>query len=254
MSSEIKLVTSTPNEKASWVGLRDLARIMPTGWSLAGGTLVRLHGVERHARFPRATTDIDIILDIRAYPESKTKIGPALSECGFKVPLPPNPANQDHRWERIVEGEPGVKAQIDVLAPSGLGAHTNEQKFPGIGRLLTTRGGQLGIDRSEMVNVCVDSEFNVTVSRPDLVGALYEKCSAILNTGDANKVRHFEDINFLTTLFERGDRAELQKLRKKELKRIASSLRVTIDSLAGNVNRRTYQMLDFTEHCLSQRC
>lgn len=58
MSSEIELVTSTPNEKASWVGLRDLARIMPTGWSLAGGTLVRLHGVERDARFPRATTDI----------------------------------------------------------------------------------------------------------------------------------------------------------------------------------------------------
>ena len=235
----IQLSTTNPNERASWEGLRDLAEALPLGWSLAGGTLVRLHTTERNAAFTRSTTDIDLILDIRAHPKTKHNVGYALSECGFRICHPPNPSGHDHRWERVVEGEPNIKAQIDVLAPSGLRPDIYDQKFPGIGRLLPTRGAQFGIDRSERVTVIVDHQLRLTVNRPDAIGALYEKCSALMNHGDPDKHRHYEDINQLCALLNLEDRRALETLSQKELKRLGWGIEQTISALETRASERT---------------
>ncbi|WP_301925012.1 hypothetical protein [Corynebacterium glaucum] len=238
----IRLFTTDPSERASWEGLRDLAEVLPLGWSLARGTLVRLHTTERNAASTRSTTDIDLILDIRAHPRTKHNVGHALSGCGFRIAQPPNPAGHDHRWERPVAGERDIKAQIDVLAPSGLRPSTYEKKFPGIGRLLATRGAQFGIDRSELVTVTVDDELTLTVNRPDAIGALYEKCSALLNHSDTKKRRHYEDINQLCAVLDFEDRQALGDLRQKELKRLSWGIEQTIIALGTQTDERTQRV------------
>lgn len=59
----VRFQTTDPREAASWEGLADLAALMPSGWSLAGGGLVRLPAAERGSPHSRATRDIDLILD-----------------------------------------------------------------------------------------------------------------------------------------------------------------------------------------------
>ncbi len=231
MSKRVHLDTSVAAERASWEGLRDLARILPDGWTLAGGTLVRLLAVERGGRFQRSTTDIDLILDIRAYPRTKELIGPALRRAGFTIPPPPNPAGKDHRWIRPVPGRDGVEASIDILAPSFLGPRIDDTQFPGVGRLLATRGAQFGIDRSEKVTVIVDDEFEVALRRPDVLGALYEKCSALKNIGEFSFDRHYEDIALLVTLLDIDDMESLGTLRRRQLSRIRSGVVQAISSL-----------------------
>lgn len=227
----IRLSTVHPSEKASWVGLRDLSEVMPEGWSLAGGSLVRLHAIERGAENSRSTKDIDIILDIRQHPRTKNKVGPALQSCGFRVPTPPNPNGRDHRWVRPTEEDDDVRAVIDVLVPSFLGDRTLRATFPGVGRLLATRGAQFGIDHSEVVSVEVDGEFAIRLSRPDLIGALYEKCSALLNVGDTNPTRHYEDIALLASLLTVGERRTILDLKTKQKARLYGGLEKTVLNL-----------------------
>lgn len=224
----IRLDTGTPSEKASWRGLRDLSMVLPNGWSLAGGSLVRLHALERGAPFLRSTNDIDLILDIRQHSGLKYQVGPALRQCGFKVPVPPNPSGKDHRWIRPEAGFGDVTAVIDVLAPSFLGERTLDRSFPGVGKLLATRGAQFGLDRVKTVTVDVDEQFEVAVHRPDLVGALYAKSSALLNTGDADKSRHYEDIDLLAGLAEPADLQAIRGLRARQLRRLRNGLHATI--------------------------
>lgn len=210
------LQTADDRERASWQGLAEISERMPKGWSLAGGSLVRLHIAERGGTGGRSTRDIDLILDVRAEPRSTDRIVQVLKEIGF-APDGLNPAGHDHRWVR--DG-----AQIDILAPDFLGPRL-EWKHPGLGKLLATRGAQFGLDRTETVRVAVD-DLEFSVRRPNLIGALYEKCSALLILMDSDKARHLGDIALLPELVAQSprDRRELLALNPKQLKRVRSGL------------------------------
>lgn len=144
-SAAVRIFAADPRERASWFGLADIAEVMPTGWSLAGGSLVRLHLQERRGGGGRATRDVDLILDVRAEPTSIRRMSGALRRVGF-APDGMNPSEQHHRWSR---GD----AQIDVLTPDFLGPRLLDRRHPGFGRLLPTRGAQLGLDRTEAIPV-----------------------------------------------------------------------------------------------------
>lgn len=205
---------------------------MPAGWSLAGGSLVRLHLAERHGDGGRSTRDIDVILDVRAHPWSIDKMVTVLRDAGF-APDGLNPSGHDHRW---VRGD----AQIDVLTPDFLGPNLLDRKFPGLGKLLPTRGAQFGLHRSERVRVRID-DFELDVNRPDLVGALYEKCSALLVPLDTDKERHLTDIGLLTELVAPDDRRQLLALRPREKQRVIRGLR-RASVLHGIDARRVFLM------------
>ncbi|UEJ81512.1 hypothetical protein Bra3105_11735 [Brachybacterium halotolerans subsp. kimchii] len=223
------VLTADPRERASWRGLADVSERMPAGWSLAGGSLVRLHVAERGGDAGRATRDIDVILDVRSDPRSIARIVDAMQTVGF-LPDGLNPAGHDHRW---VRGD----AQIDVLAPAFLGSHLLDRSHRGLGRLLPTRGAQFGLNRTERVHVRVD-DFDLMVNRPDLVGALYEKCSALLVSLDRGKGRHLEDISLLSELLTPQDRRELIGLRRRERLRVIRGLRRTQEGIDLDPRRR----------------
>ena len=54
-------------ELESWLGLADISDLVPQGWSLAGGSMMRLLACERGYEGSRATRDIDVVLNIRAH-------------------------------------------------------------------------------------------------------------------------------------------------------------------------------------------
>lgn len=222
-----RLTTVDPRERASWEGLADLSSAMPRGWSLAGGNLVRLHLAERGSTSARSTRDIDLILDVRAEPGSIKAVVTALRAAGFR-PSGFNPAGHDHRWQR---GD----GQIDVLVPSFLGPHILDRTHDGLGRLLPTRGAQLAIHRTERVPIHVD-DLLLWVNRPDLVGALYGKCSALLVPTDIDKQRHLGDIARLAEVLGPRDRRDMLALRSRERRRLISGL--TRAQSGEDVNRR----------------
>lgn len=215
-ASVARIVTADPRERASWEALAEVSARMPIGWSLAGGSLVRLHLAERAMNGGRSTRDIDLILDVRANPGTIQRMVATLQAMGFE-PDGVNLSGQDHRWVRGA-------AQIDVLTPDFLGSRILGRKYPGLGRVLTTRGAQFGLYRTQRVTVQVD-DFEMEVNRPDLVGALYEKCSALLVPLDLNKDRHLGDIEALASVLAPDDRRDLLRLRHRERRRIASGLR-----------------------------
>ena len=215
MSRIIRIDTSGP-ELESWLGLAEISQIMPQGWSLAGGSLMRLLVSERNYQTSRSTRDIDVILDVRTQRSFINQFVDALTHIGF-TPDGYNTSGQNHRWVRGL-------AQIDVLVPSGLSERTMGWSFPGINKLLPTRGAQFGINRTSSVHVAC-SEEKFIVNRPDALGALYEKCSALLNNGDSQKQRHYEDIVILACMLtpDEWDEATMN-LRSRERYRISNNL------------------------------
>lgn len=227
------ILTADAREHASWAGWAEVSSLMPSGWSLAGGNLVRLHLEERGSDAARSTRDIDIILDIRAEPWAIRTVVNALRQSRFE-PDGINPAGYDHRW---VRGD----AQIDVLTPDFLGPNLLDRRHPGLGRLLPTRGAQLALNRTRRVTVRVD-DFELEVNRPDLVGGLYGKCSALLVSLDLSKDRHLSDIAALAAVVGPNDRRELLKLRRRERRRIIHGLTRAMGS--DDVSDSQRQVLD----------
>ncbi len=121
MSRIIRIDTSGP-ELESWLGLAEISQIMPQGWSLAGGSLMRLLVSERNYQTSRSTRDIDVILDVRTQRSFINQFVDALTHIGF-TPEGYNTSGQNHRWVRGL-------AQIDVLVPSGLSERTMGWSFP----------------------------------------------------------------------------------------------------------------------------
>ena len=94
------LIPAIGAERSSWLGLADISEIMPQGWSLAGGSMMRLLASERSYAGSRSTHDIDVILDIRASRAHIHQFHEALSNAGFSI-AGFNASGQNHRWVRV---------------------------------------------------------------------------------------------------------------------------------------------------------
>lgn len=227
----IRVPTVGVKDRESWLAFAEICERMPDGWTLVGGSLTQLHLLERGSTRARFTRDMDVVLDIRARPKAIPELVETMRAVGYEPGL--NPAQKDHRW---IRGD----AQIDILVPRGLRSSFLETRHDGIGFALETRGAEVALRRSEKRDVQVDGTV-FTVNRPDLVGALYGKCSALLIPGDADKSRHFEDIGLLASIVSEEDLAEIRAMRSSERKRIAGSLRRAIDS--GDSEPRDLQQM-----------
>ncbi len=211
-------------QRDSWEGLLDVASIHPDGWTIVGGQLTYLHLVDRSFPYPRPTADLDAVIDVRGnHPTAVQDFVNAMREVGFTSPIP-TPDGHQHRWVR-------GRAQIDILVPRGLSPNRSDGHRTGAGRVTTiaTAGGQFVLDRSSAVTVNLDGRVG-DVNAPDLLGALFSKCSALLNYLDINKERHFDDILMLASVTDYEQMDALAEMRLHELKRLQSGIRQALDS------------------------
>lgn len=179
-----------------WHALLDVAELIPTGWAVVGGQMVTVLCAERGQSPPRATDDVDTILDVRAAPGIHHQFTSALKGLGFE--LAGTSANdKQHRWVR-------QDAQIDVLIPRHLGERAALRKGAGGAPTIETPGAQYVLNRSSSAQVNVDGRIG-TINRPTLVGGLIAKAAACTVALDTNRQRHIADCITLASLLRAND-------------------------------------------------
>jgi len=139
----------SPSQKQGWLILLDLAKAFPTGWCLVGGQMVWLLAAEHGAAPPRATDDVDLVVDIRAEPAGIRDLCRWLGDRGFNLEGI-SPEGIGHRYVR--QADPGQgEIKVDVLAPDNVGERADLSTTHGA-RTVEAAGSrsteQLGASRS----------------------------------------------------------------------------------------------------------
>jgi hypothetical protein len=177
-----------------WSVLLDLSERLSDAWSLIGGQMVLLHGLENGRTPPAASTDLDVLADIQADQQSLQRLVAVLTEMGF-TPAGMSPqGNLMHRYQR--GHVPGL-LKVDVLAADHLGPRANLMTTPP-GRTIEVPGGRQAIQRTETVRVELGERTGI-VRRPSLLGAIVGKAAALsIKTSSPDK--HYRDLAFLLSL------------------------------------------------------
>lgn len=176
-----------------WTTLLDLVYRMPADWTLIGGQMVLLHGLEAGRVPPRVSEDLDLVVNARVRPPALPRMMETLRALEFES-TDISPEGVGHRFERD-----GVI--IDVLAPDGLGAGTN---LATIGHAVTIQaaGGTYALHESAHVEVRHLGRTG-SVPRPSLAGALVVKAgAAVTDHGAKGPGRHLSDLAFLSSLID----------------------------------------------------
>lgn len=211
------LLTGTVS--ALWGTLLDLSERVPSDWTLIGGQMVLLHGLEHDRTPPGVSLDLDVLADVVSNQRSLRLLVAALEALGFDS-AGVSPEGKAHRYKRG-DGE-GVLV-VDLLAPDNLGDRADLTTTPP-GSTLEVPGGRQAVQRTEAVTVQLDDRVGA-IYRPNLLGAIVGKAAA-LTIPTAPKGKHYRDLAFLLSL--PGDpiamKGQLQKGDRKKLA-AASALR-----------------------------
>lgn len=87
-------------------------------WVLVGGLMVQLHALRANFPPPRATKDVDLVVDVAANSASVTSIATALLRIGFEPVVPANRKEPIYRFQRDAE-------QVDLMVADHLPARLN---------------------------------------------------------------------------------------------------------------------------------
>lgn len=226
----IELHELSPAAAQGWMVLFELAVEDVDTWILVGGQMVYLLAAEHDAADrARRTEDMDVVVNVRDRQNGTEWLAGWLGERRFRL-AGITPDGVGHRFIRRADPGPG-RIMFDVLAPEGLGPHTNVfTKRPA--RTVQVPGSTQAIHRSDVVDVSVSSigvggpTHVGRVSRPTLLAATIAKAAATTISVRANPERDWQDAALLLALI--GDpiaaagectNADRRRLRKLELLR-----------------------------------
>jgi len=194
-----------------WPTLFDLADAPGIAWTLGGGQMVLLHGLEHGITPPRVSTDLDIIANARIVGAGVSAVVTHLTAMGFEFDGS-SPEGIGHRYVKQGVG-------VDVLAPEGLGTRGSLTTTPPA-RTIEVEGGTQALHRTELLPVRHGGR-SALAPRPSLLGAIILKTRA---TEVRNEPADTSDLAFLFTLI--GDplamRDALNRSDRRHLRRIAA--------------------------------
>jgi len=177
-------------EDALWTALMDISSLHPEGWTLVGGQMVLLHALEAGALPPRASRDLDLVVDARLRPPQVPRMAEVFDELGFAL-TDVSPGGEAHRFTR-------GPVSIDLLATEGAGARANLGVGSGASTI-SVEGGTFALSRTELVEVSSGGRSGC-VPRPDVAGALLIKARAAKLDRRRGPERHLRDLAFLLSL------------------------------------------------------
>ena len=153
--------------------------------------MVLVHGLLHGHMPPRASTDLDLMVDIRVAPNALRELARYLSLEGFST-RGPSPDGVDLRYYN----GPVI---VDLLAPDGLSASADLTTTPP-GRSIQTAGGTQALDRMIFVEAQYEGR-RAEIPVPSLAGAIGIKASAV-DHGYAlrHSNKHLVDTAFLLCL------------------------------------------------------
>lgn len=198
----IELSGLTPAAEEGWWTLFDLAEANAADRLLVGGQMMFLLAVEHDASLPRATDDVDVVVNVRTMPAGTEWLSDWLLAHGFQQDRV-SPDGIGHRFYRDTQPGPG-RVVFDVLAPEGLGERTSVfTKRPA--RTVQAPGSIQAFERSEVMDVAVTGMLprgrrEGQVRRPNLLGALVMKAATTTVAVRTNRARDWQDAALLLSL------------------------------------------------------
>lgn len=102
-----------------WSTFCDLADRHPIDWTVIGGQMVMLHGLQANRSPGRVSQDLDLVIDARVRPPAIPAFLRTLDELGF-TSTGVSPDDVAHRFGRD-------QVRIDVLSPDGVGSLTRRR-------------------------------------------------------------------------------------------------------------------------------
>jgi len=169
--SVIQIDLLGPEAKNLWTLTLELAQALgpEREWSLIGGLMVQLHGLE-HGDELRPTVDIDLLGAARKPPAMTEEIAALISDRGAKVSMPSR-SNPGVGYRFELDGE-----TVEILGPDGLKSDPKT-----LGKLTTIQvaGGSQALQRTEVVPVSLGGSPPIAVRRPSLLGAVLIKARVV---------------------------------------------------------------------------
>ena len=173
-------------------------------WTIVGGQMVFLHGLENETAPSRVTTDIDTAVDVRAAPNGVSATVKALHDLGY-ASAGTSPEGRAYRFIRgesdivDIEGDEldAPKDSVDLLVADNLGPRARLDTVGG-GKAFETPGVHQALGRTELVPVEAGTDL-VFVPRPNLLGAIVAKATAA-DVDAQDPGRHISDVVFLSSL------------------------------------------------------
>lgn len=196
-----------------WDVLLDLGEL-DIPWSLIGGQMVLLHGLEHGHSPPQISQDGDVIGDVRASPTALRHLVQELVARGFEL----EGISADGRAHRYIRPAEPLPVKVDVLAPEGVGPRADLRTSPP-GRTVQVPAGTQALARTELVEVRHGSRQG-QVPRPSLLAAIVGKSAACKLPGDP--ARHLRDLAFLYALIE-NPFAMRDEMTAKDLSRVRAA-------------------------------
>ena len=225
---EVEIQMNTPI-LPPWNTVIEIAeRINPERWLLVGGLMVQAHAMIA-GRYVRATTDIDMLIDVMADTKNIHAVIRGLESLGFELK---EPGLRGTAFHRMVKGELIVDLLVSDHLPS------NKRKLSVVNRwpMLEVSGGAQAVERKSQLNI-VSDDASVSVMIPDLLGSLIMKAAAsISDTRDAE--RHLQDVALLSSLVN-DHVAFIDRMHGSDKKRIGA-----VAAMLSNQNNSAWLLLD----------
>lgn len=175
-----------------WRELLELAHHRGDGWTIVGALMVSLHALRAGVLMPRATQDIDAVVEVRGVVGEPRSFAHELTNLGWDIP--DDRIGSDGVGHRFYKGE----LQFDLLVPEGLGEKADLSTLPPL-VTVPIDGATQALRRTESIDVrCGDFEGQLPC--PDVLGAIVIKsCAAVAPEQDADKRadRHLDDLAIL---------------------------------------------------------
>lgn len=211
----------TPAQEEGWRILLDLYEEFPTGWCLIGGQLVWLLARESDVEPPRATEDMDVVIDIRADQQAIRRMCTWLEAHDFQLEGQ-SPEGIGHRYISQSYNGPG-RVAFDILAPDNMGDRADLTTTPPA-RTVSAPGTRAALDASERIEVLHGSRSGL-ILRPPLLAAILAKVAATTIPVRQNPDRDWIDIAFLLSLIRDPVRASAE-LTSSEKRRVTIAKRL----------------------------
>jgi hypothetical protein len=175
-------------------------------WTVVGGQMVMLHGLEHGTTPDRVSNDIDAAVDVRADPQAVTKLVRVLTTLGFEN-AGVSPDGHAYRYRRggaahltidvmVDQPEPNDLI-VDVLVPDNLGERANIRTV-GTATAFPAPGVHQALQRTERVAISIAGTIAL-IPRPNLLGAIVAKATACA-VDNRDTGRHHTDLAFLCGL------------------------------------------------------
>lgn len=187
-------------------------------WVLVGGLMVQLHALRANIPPPRATKDVDLVVDVAANSASAAGTAIALKRIGFEPIVPTNRNEPIYRFQREAE-------QVDLMVADHLPAHLKPRFM--MRPAFAVTAGEQSLRRRDAF-VLTSATRSGKLGAPDVLGALIGKGAAhIVDSRDRG--RHMDDAALLLASIDSVGDLDLATLNANDRKRLVVVAQALLD-------------------------